>query len=1614
MSSSTYNIYVKWVGTGKQILEIGNPNFDNNNNSNSSCNGSVEAVLQNYANNNTVCVPVTIDEHGNIMIVGSPTSATPIFGSPPGSNNAQTTSQIPVTPNVLPNASSTTPVSSPATPPASLNASSNGSSTTPVSSPATPPASLNASSNALSTTPATPPVSSPATPPVSSNASPPVSSNASPPVLSTPPASPPASATASANGAQPPVSPNASQTVLPTPPASSPVPTPIASPLAQTPGSPNGAQPPVSPIASATASATASANGAQTPVSPIASANGASNVIPDAAAAAAAVHSQTTNTTPQVAQVDTTTASNAAPPVDATALHQLNSQTTYNRIDLDTIFNELSDDMQNGGDQPMPNTNQIVKKRCSVINKNLESLKTKFYSNHNYIKLISLTANELIDYFTLSEATNANPKNKLYVYQQESQKTTAPFHKTTQMRNFLTHFLNLTFINANDFYLIQTKHGNNLNDFINKFDKTDVDNSSKKANHFKHTLDLKNETSENNTYIYVLDFFKVVQNIFGNETVHAKYLTDSQDEYTEVLKEVMGRIKTIVEYSVGLKPNITQQVETAEIPLLTQLFEKMDIGFNTDFVTGIDTLLKSKSDSNILTFLKFRGTPLNNNARFNIQTNNPQTGLRAKFKYQNLFVQYNDDNVAYYDTNGSPIQTNLQNLKIENNILKVKDDSYAHKYFLGKFTRVFTVDKTNAEISNELTEVLQKIEEGKTVFMVGYGASGAGKTSTLIQLNTKNGDKVVTEPGIIMHLCNALGAKYSKLTLRTTEIFKSSKLNEGDDKNDDIICLKNPQPDASINFVYNGAAGFVLSEKYEHTNQHTYRNNQNTTFFNTGATLGSVLIHLIDVDRFVKATPNNPQSSRSHVLAYLQFADTNGDTRNLVVGDFAGVENAFECAKPEVLTRFSNLKRNASDALFYKFSQGEDPDPVGNKETRTVEVATAAAIPFPIFDFDNIVSFNRGNETEDASYTGYSYAQFEPELKNVDNLKQLISFVKNPDYNTHMERLTLDLAAIQNTDSYIAFAENVIQINYPKNADSIEKQMIELQNKINNPETKKYSDRKDKLTNMYDNIIMSMDTLNFKQTNITDTFSKFKENTDNNNLKNLISDFNSLFPKGQSLTDKDNNRIQKFKENIINIINYINTNISSSLKEKIIPININELLPEKPIQKGHFITINDEKIKWLMKNIITFLIEEATNKINSFTSKEQLQKEFANVNKIKLDNDKIITFIDKLKRGNCPTYNDKPDLQTRINELYSSYEALFGESIPNFDINKEGCIDTLRNEFTKKLATMFANPDAFTDTIAAVKQVTDNIIAETQVRNKNIGLICKSRTSEGQFINGTLKDLRKSIQQIVAYRNKDVLNVTPDFITGCLNEYCPARNGCFKLPSASSEIKDTSVIINDIATTLFNNDLIKVYDQLLVSVLCVVNLEKTANNPPPVPYVDINTLKKMFYYRTMFISKADFLDFLVLLEKTIEKLNDYADKLADIIGADITRSLPGVIKTYRTTLTLDAANFDTFKTDFELLLNAAETNNPNTIKLFIESIDNSNAASAMGTLEFVDSVSKFNSVENICLKVNDENAFLSEGFIPVIPPTKQNGGIDTRRTRKGGKRTRKLNKLSRV
>ena len=110
-------------------------------------------------------------------------------------------------------------------------------------------------------------------------------------------------------------------------------------------------------------------------------------------------------------------------------------------------------------------------------------------------------------------------------------------------------------------------------------------------------------------------------------------------------------------------------------------------------------------------------------------------------------------------------------------------------------------------------------------------------------------------------------------------------------------------------------------------------NNTPDDNFKKGDQIGKVMIHLIDTDRHVKATTNNPNSSRSHSLIFVKLSNDSGKNAYLMVGDFAGVENVFDCSNPSVLTDFMSIKedKEGSKKLFYEEEKcGDILDPIGS------------------------------------------------------------------------------------------------------------------------------------------------------------------------------------------------------------------------------------------------------------------------------------------------------------------------------------------------------------------------------------------------------------------------------------------------------------------------------------------------------------------------------------------------------------------------------------------------------------------------------------------------------------------------------------------------------------
>jgi hypothetical protein len=234
-------------------------------------------------------------------------------------------------------------------------------------------------------------------------------------------------------------------------------------------------------------------------------------------------------------------------------------------------------------------------------------------------------------------------------------------------------------------------------------------------------------------------------------------------------------------------------------------------------------------------------------------------------------------------------------------------------------------------------------------------------------------------------------------------------------------------------------------------------------------------------------------------------------------------------------------------------------------------------------------------------------------------------------------------------------------------------------------------------------------------------------------------------------------------------------------------------------------------------------------------------------------------------------------------------------------------------------------------------------------------------------------------------------------------------------------------------------------EQIIVCIFCVFNISKTvsANNPPPIPYLDINKLKQLFYFQNVVDSERD--EFVKegqkIINMIIEKQNikpsksdenesssqSKKERLEELknISEEKLESDPKLKTELNALMAAPTKEFDPELHNFndkvsglkniKTKINNIEINIFNTfndlikdldeakadiikrlkttysgverlyVKAFIDMIDKSNAASAIGTLEFLDQLAKYNKVETICTE--NEN-FLTEGH-PKVPKMKE-------------------------
>jgi hypothetical protein len=241
----------------------------------------------------------------------------------------------------------------------------------------------------------------------------------------------------------------------------------------------------------------------------------------------------------------------------------------------------------------------------------------------------------------------------------------------------------------------------------------------------------------------------------------------------------------------------------------------------------------------------------------------------------------------------------------------------------GPYSKIFYSETDNNKVAESCSEITNALNSNKPVFVVGYGASGAGKTSTLINYrDTTSGNSA---SGIIIFIIRNV-TNIKSIVLDIHEFYQPTSTSKGT-----IHSLDAPLTfDNDLKLQLNNE---TITPK---TKVSPYVGEAVTLQKNDP--LDDCIVKLMDEPntRRIAATTNNPQSSRSHVLIHLKINRNQEDTTHLFIADYAGVENKFKCDSLDELVKFANIKNRTEDNLFYDKDSIESDYKICKKYTKQI------------------------------------------------------------------------------------------------------------------------------------------------------------------------------------------------------------------------------------------------------------------------------------------------------------------------------------------------------------------------------------------------------------------------------------------------------------------------------------------------------------------------------------------------------------------------------------------------------------------------------------------------------------------------------------------------------
>jgi hypothetical protein len=219
------------------------------------------------------------------------------------------------------------------------------------------------------------------------------------------------------------------------------------------------------------------------------------------------------------------------------------------------------------------------------------------------------------------------------------------------------------------------------------------------------------------------------------------------------------------------------------------------------------------------------------------------------------------------------------------------------------------------------------------------------------------------------------------------------------------------------------------------------------------------------------------------------------------------------------------------------------------------------------------------------------------------------------------------------------------------------------------------------------------------------------------------------------------------------------------------------------------------------------------------------------------------------------------------------------------------------------------------------------IMTKTQIEAYSKQALCDQRVKEGVFINRSLAQLRSFIATSVSATSR-----TPPFLDECVPLQCnPHHLHCF---GESARKEDGGPL-----TRLIEKSVVGKKNTFCI--FTVVNLSRDANNPPPIPYVDIGPL----------LTAREELYPLIPGRDDSPKIQEIGSALRDVREQMNRVGLQGTL-------------FQEFEALQSLIQKGSDV--PYHLEELIQKLISHNAITTIGTMEFTDAMAKYGATQITC------------------------------------------------